>query len=73
LGGGGGGGGELGNSLIFYFVAIEENWRFTIGDCRSTKNECRNPEEELSLYRDALRLFQLIIPEPTARSAVRGY
>ena len=28
-------GGKLGSSLIFYFVAIEENWR-------STKNASRN-------------------------------
>jgi hypothetical protein len=28
---------KIGSSLIFYFVAINDDWRLEIGDCRSTK------------------------------------
>ena len=43
-------GGKLGSSLIFYFVAIEENWR-------STKNASRN------LYSSGAQGAQRVITE----------
>jgi hypothetical protein len=39
---GGWGGGELGSSLIFYFVAINDDRKSDIGNLTSTKNACRN-------------------------------
>jgi hypothetical protein len=48
---------KIGSSLTFYFVAIDDDWRFEspIRDCRSTKNECRY------LYSPGRRVPQRVI------------